>query len=78
MGLFTTQAPSLVPPNQKSAGSVKMHAADLTANSRSVKDATAQRLFQAAGAAHQKIQEQIDQILQVMRSPIPQPTIRRW
>lgn len=73
MALFASNPPSLIPANQQSAGSVNQTASRLNAGSRAVKDAAAQSMFQSTGGALSSLQDQIDNITRVMRSPIPQP-----
>ncbi len=73
MALFTQNPVTMIPPDQQSAGSTKGHAADLSSSSRSVKDPLAARLFAQSGSAVGSIQQQIDSIMGVLRSPIPQP-----
>lgn len=73
MGLFASNPPSLVPKGQQSAGSINQTASRLNAGSRAVKDTVAQSMFQSTGGALSSLQDQIDNIEKVLRSPIPQP-----
>ncbi len=63
----------MIPASQQSAGSVNQTASRLNAGSRAVQDAAAQSMFQSTGGALSSLQDQIDNIMKVLRGPIPQP-----
>lgn len=72
MPQLTPSTVSILPPNQTSGGSLKEKAVSLRYNTHGSPDA---QLWSTAGEAFSNAQSQIDNIVNALRSPLPQPQV---